>query len=30
LRRAQPLPAIPEDKPGEITLSLPVEFFVDR
>ncbi len=28
LRRAQPLPAIPEDKPDELTLTIPVEFFL--
>lgn len=30
LRRAQPLPAIPDDKPDPLELSVPVEFFVRR
>lgn len=30
LRRAQPLPAIPDDQPDPIELSVPVEFFVGR
>ncbi len=30
LRRAQPLPAIPDDRPDELELSIPVEFFVGR
>lgn len=30
LRRAQPLPAIPDDRPDELELTLPVEFFVRR
>lgn len=30
LRRAQPLPAIPEDRPDELDLTIPVEFFVRR
>lgn len=28
IRRAQPLPAIPEGKPDEVELSVPVEFFL--
>nr|WP_086493836.1 energy transducer TonB [Novosphingobium panipatense] len=28
IRRAQPLPAIPADKPDELELSVPVEFFL--
>ncbi|WP_313440412.1 energy transducer TonB [Novosphingobium sp.] len=28
IRRAQPLPAIPEGKPDELELSVPVEFFL--
>jgi len=28
IRRAQPLPPIPEDKPDELDLAVPVEFFV--
>lgn len=30
LKRAQPLPAIPDDKPDPLELSVPVEFFVRR
>lgn len=30
IRRAQPLPAISEDKPNELDLSVPVEFFVRK
>lgn len=30
LRRAQPLPAIPDDRPDSLELSVPVEFFVVR
>jgi len=30
LRRAQPLPAIPDDRPDPLQLSVPVEFFVNR
>lgn len=30
LRRAQPLPAIPDDRPDPLELSVPVEFFVHR
>ncbi|WP_334184459.1 energy transducer TonB family protein [Novosphingobium sp.] len=30
IRRAQPLPAIPDDKPEELELSLPIEFFLQR
>lgn len=30
LRRAQPLPRIPDDRPAEIELSIPVEFFVNE
>jgi protein TonB len=30
LKRAQPLPKIPEDKPDPLELSVPVEFFVHR
>lgn len=30
LRRAEPLPAIPADRPHELRLSVPVEFFVRR
>lgn len=29
LRRAQPLPRIPDDRPDEVDLSIPIEFFVD-
>lgn len=28
LRRAEPLPKIPPDKPDEVELSVPVEFFM--
>lgn len=28
LRRAQPLPAIPDDRPGELSLTVPVEFLL--
>lgn len=30
LKRAQPLPAIPADRPSEVELTIPVEFFVRR
>ncbi|MFT3968463.1 MAG: energy transducer TonB [Sphingobium sp.] len=30
LKRAQPLPKIPDDKPNTLELSVPVEFFVTR
>ena len=30
IRRAQPLPAIPDDRPDVLELSVPVEFFVHR
>lgn len=30
LKRAQPLPKIPEDRPDPLELSVPVEFFVNR
>lgn len=30
LRRAQPLPSIPADRPDELELTMPVEFFVRR
>lgn len=30
LKRAQPLPAIPEDRPDEIELTIPVEFYFGR
>lgn len=30
IRRAQPLPAIPEDRPSELDLSVPVSFFVSQ
>ncbi len=30
LRRAQPLPAIPDDRPDPLQLTVPVEFFVSR
>ncbi|WP_235976451.1 energy transducer TonB family protein [Sandaracinobacteroides hominis] len=30
LRRAQPLPPIPQERPDELELSVPVEFFVRR
>lgn len=30
LRRAQPLPAIPADRPDEVELVVPVEFFIAR
>lgn len=30
IRRAQPLPAIPDDRPDPLELSVPVEFFVSR
>ncbi|WP_239509389.1 energy transducer TonB family protein [Stenotrophomonas maltophilia] len=28
IRRAQPLPAIPDDRPDPLDLSVPVEFFL--
>lgn len=28
VRRAQPLPAIPDDRPDELELSVPIEFFI--
>lgn len=30
LKRAQPLPAIPEDRPDEIELTIPIEFYFGR
>ncbi|MGI9377318.1 MAG: TonB family protein [Tsuneonella suprasediminis] len=30
LKRAQPLPAIPDDRPDEVELTIPVEYFVRR